>query len=708
MGRRTAAVAIATLAALLLVHAESAGARASGVAPPQVFATCGQPAFSPGIHTNSGTPPFDVLVADFDEDGLVDLAAVGTEPSLSVLIGLGTGGFAPPAERSIDIRPYAAVTGDFNGDGHADLAIGGVRLAGSGGELQVLLGNGSGVFNDGGAFPAGEAPGALATGDFNADGILDIAASDFLLQSALVLPGAGDGSFGPVVSIALSNPPSDVLVADFNNDGSPDLALTTQDPAEPHSAVELLLGAGDGTFAPPAIVSTPQVPVWSVSSGDFNEDGDLDLALMTVDVVYGALVLIGDGGGGFTEGETILLSGIPFHAAVADLNGDGHQDLAIAKSQAGAAGHFDVLVGDGTGGFGEPFAVPAGGAEMLSVGVADFDGDGRPDLVGADLLTEAVAVLLNLCGNIADLSVTISDSEDPILTTDTTTFTIQVVNGGPDAGSATVVAQLPDMTIPNIDGAVTTTHGACTIDADRHGIQCALGLLAGTAGGNVATITVQAGAQLPGSALTTATVSTNVADPDLSGNSAAETTQVTLLGGRQFTLGAAPGGAAEMTWSAGDAQAGYRIGRLAGGAVTVLPATGPLPPDATGFVDSAPLAGQTNCYSVAAVDEGGEAMGVSPLLCLRQGSATGAAPPATFTIELPSVSTARLRWSGTGGETGYVLGIYQGGQPPRYRTFAASTTGTSFNTGLQPICFVLAAVSGSTVTGSSDLLCAAP
>ena len=203
--------------------------------------------------------------------------------------------------------PYAIAVGDFNGDGIQDLAT----VDNYSNNVTVLLGNGSGGFTaaPGSPFPAGSAPSALAVADFNGDGIPDLAAPNFGTNSVTVLFGDGLGGFNVSASFAAGPGPLSVAAGDFNGDGVPDLVAANTN----SSALTVLLGDGAGEFkaSPESPVSVPGSPRL-IAVADFNGDGVQDLAV--ADAFDGVTVLLGDGTGGF-----MATAGSPFYTGVGSL-----------------------------------------------------------------------------------------------------------------------------------------------------------------------------------------------------------------------------------------------------------------------------------------------------------------------------------------------------------------------------------------------------
>lgn len=296
--------------------------------------------------------------------------AASVTRSFNVIPASPSGTLTPPG--SPFTGGSVAAFGDFNGDGIPDLA--GVNA----GQLTVLLGTGSGTFT--------AAPGppvaltnitSLAVGDFNGDGFQDIIVTiSGVGGSAEALLGNGAGSFAAAQAgaFAVTSAPNSVAVADFNGDGVPDIVIAGQN-------IEAMLGNGLGGFT--AATGSPFVAGSQPSSivvGDFNSDGIPDIAfLSSVNSVPGVMVQLGNGLGGFAAaaGSPFPAGSGPASIAVADFNGDTIPDLAIANS----SGNVTVLLGYGLGGFNAaPGSPPAVASAAASVAVGDFNGDGIPDL----------------------------------------------------------------------------------------------------------------------------------------------------------------------------------------------------------------------------------------------------------------------------------------------------------------------------------------
>jgi hypothetical protein len=276
--------------------------------------------------------------------------------------------------------PNALVHGDFNRDGILDLAI----ASASTNEVAVLLGRGDGSFQDPVRAVVGDSPGSLVAGDFDGDGRLDLATANRGSDDVSVLLGLGDGSFREQVRAAVGGSPASLVAGDIDGDGRTDLATANRASGD----VTVLLGRGNGSFQEQRRFSVGFGPV-SLVMADLNGDGRPDLTTANLDSGDVA-VLLGRGDGSFQEQSRFAVGDGPLSLVVEDFNGDGRTDLAIANF---GSSDVTVLLGYGDGSFQEQVRAAVGGSPASLV-AGDFDGDGRTDLATANAASGDVTVLL--------------------------------------------------------------------------------------------------------------------------------------------------------------------------------------------------------------------------------------------------------------------------------------------------------------------------
>jgi hypothetical protein len=323
-----------------------------------------------------------IVVADLNGDGRLDMVVASgyatQDPTVSVLLGRPDGSFAPHVDYSLGL-PYgdvavAVAVGDFNGDGKLDL----VTLVSTQPSFQILLGNGDGTFQPAVSFQLSDPLGVsgVAVGDFNKDGKLDIAVAgqQFAGPVVSVLLGNGDGTFGKEVDYATAGSVS-VITGDFNGDGNIDLAV-----ASGYAGISVLLGKGDGTFGSYLATSIPTNGAGSIAAADLNHDGKLDLVAGSYTYNPGGVsVLLGNGDGTFGSPVfyPIQIDGNgPNVVAIADFNGDGKPDVVSANYD---GCDTSVLLGNGDGTFKAAKNYPAS-IYPLGVVTGDFNGDGIQDI----------------------------------------------------------------------------------------------------------------------------------------------------------------------------------------------------------------------------------------------------------------------------------------------------------------------------------------
>ncbi|MBA3287766.1 MAG: VCBS repeat-containing protein, partial [Acidimicrobiia bacterium] len=389
--------------------------------------------FSPAAAYPVGPDPQAIASADFNGDGRLDLVSANAGGnSVSVLLGSGNGAFSAALDYGTGAYPRSVAAGDFNGDGNPDIvtANAGSVYAAYGGDLSVLAGNGDGTFQPAQSIalpnqhPAGftepqgvvQTPLAVAVGDMNADGTLDLAVSSRAYAAVLVgsgyygnyyqyydygytnvLLGNGSGAFAHASATEDGGLPLSIALADFNGDAKLDVVSGYN--------LSVKLGNGDGTLQAPISANGSRFNSDTVPVGDFDEDGNLDLLSSS----GGVTVLKGRGDGTFETGPTIATGARA--AVVGDVDADGNLDVVVTSSetQYGYCGYYGcsdpttteyatVLLGYGDGSFAVPLTSTLGShpgyAGVSAAVLGDVDGDADPDLAATGS-SGTVSVALN-------------------------------------------------------------------------------------------------------------------------------------------------------------------------------------------------------------------------------------------------------------------------------------------------------------------------
>ena len=321
----------------------------------------------------------------------------------AALVALVAGWLVPRTDAQRDttgatelIRPGGRVgsvaVADLDKDGNADVVA--ARL--DTGTLWVYLGDGQGRFRAaaGSPFAAGPSPEDIAIADFNRDGRLDVVVTNHDTNHVTMLLGEGTGR----LTVASNSPvrvgsrphQHGLAVGDFDGDGDADLALDSRD----DDAVFVLAGDGRGGLAgAPQRQAVGRAPYWRVRAGDVNGDNRVDI--VTTNSEGASITLLLSNPRGFIA-RHIPTDRSPFAAAIGDVNGDRHADIAVAHYRVNPGGRdrVTVLLGDGSGAFtpaaGSPFPT---GQSSTAVAIGDANGDEVGDVVVANIASNDVTLI---------------------------------------------------------------------------------------------------------------------------------------------------------------------------------------------------------------------------------------------------------------------------------------------------------------------------
>jgi len=324
-----------------------------------------------------------LVAGDFDEDGQPDLALASFQnDTLFPLFGNGDGSFVPPGRRDFAVGGYprALVVADFDEDGVLDAAVACVTTD----ELTVRLGDGDGNFLDAMSLPGGQAPFRLGAGDLNEDGHTDLVVANGDSVDGSLIFGRGDGTFETESRFALG-PVTDLALGDFDRDGHLDVAAAVGSPTD---SVRVFFGDGTGSLVAGATIPVGVLPV-AVTAADVDGDGIDDAIVINGDSTDLSVVLGSSDRDFPAERRFELAVWAPNAAAVADLDADGVPDVVIT-------GQPTVLLrgvrSEGAWGLEPQETLSSLRSWYLAVG--DVDGDRRPDVVVTNALAK-VSVLFN-------------------------------------------------------------------------------------------------------------------------------------------------------------------------------------------------------------------------------------------------------------------------------------------------------------------------
>lgn len=326
---------------------------------------------------------------------------------LSLLFSLNCKSQSPKpigsARIQLEGQPGDVIACDVNHDSYQDLIITDQET----GTLNVLLGNGSGEFSqaENSPLPAGNEPGAIASGDFNGDQHMDIAIANHESDYLSLFLGKGDGQFAQApnspIKVQSYPHPHGIAAGDFNGDGNLDLATESWQSDE----VLVLLGDGNGEFLRPhARYQVGNVPYYRLQTTDLNQDGRDDIITSNWEGAS-ISVLLAKEAGGFAPVKNITVNRSPFAVVIGDVNHDGIADLVTAHREGNAREHaadgLSFIFGNGKGEYDSQFTFSSSSRKSpTSLAIGDFNGDGKDDVAVAKYTSGDVALFVRSNGTI--------------------------------------------------------------------------------------------------------------------------------------------------------------------------------------------------------------------------------------------------------------------------------------------------------------------
>ena len=286
----------------------------------------------------AGRRPSFVALGDLDVDGDLDMAVADRAGNAALaLLGDGSGGFPTSQPTPAGAGPVSVAIGSLNPseDTNPDLAVTNIGE----GKVSVLLGMGDGTFSEERPrVPVGNRPVFVAIGSLNSDddAFPDLAVVNRIDRNVSILLNNGDGTFftaaGSPVPVGIS--PRAVAIGDLNGDGILDLAVPNADVADSDGNVSILIGNGSGGFtATPPVMNVGRNPVF-VAIGDLNSDGNADLAVAdfgTCSMSSDVFILHGNGDGSFDpeQEQAVMVEKEPLFIVIGDFDEDSRPDLAV-------------------------------------------------------------------------------------------------------------------------------------------------------------------------------------------------------------------------------------------------------------------------------------------------------------------------------------------------------------------------------------------
>ncbi|CAF4135376.1 unnamed protein product [Adineta steineri] len=344
--------------------------------------------------TNNNSFPLSLVIGDFDNDTQLDIAVANYQSeSVGIFFGYGNGLFIDQMiffSVTYNFNPYAIASGDFNGDNRLDIAV--VNYDYNYVDIVLTYRNYTFLSQNTYSTDNGSNPTSIAVVDFNNDKQLDIVVANYGTDNIGIFLGYGNGTFSTQITYSTgdNSQPQAVTIGDFNNDKQLDIVVANNGT----NNIGIFLGYGNGTFSSQTIYSTgndsrPR----DVAAGDFNNDGQLDIAVANY-YGFNIGIFLGYGNGSFFNQQTYPTGNHsnPRSVALGDFNNDSRLDIAVANYDGSNMG---VFLGYGNGTFADQitYSVPAG-TGPYDIAIGDVNNDDHQDIIITIYAIQSILIFL--------------------------------------------------------------------------------------------------------------------------------------------------------------------------------------------------------------------------------------------------------------------------------------------------------------------------
>jgi hypothetical protein len=346
------------------------------------------------VPTSVDSSPAGLAIGDTNGDGISDIVTGNSAgKDVSVLVGVGDTTFQVATNLSVSTatQPDAVAVGDFNGDGLPDIAVADFGTS----QLSIFLAQSAGGYakplvystiSGTGPNQTGQNPISIAVGDFFGTGRLSIAVASQRNNNVTIFQNTGNSGqsmFSLSGTAATGQTPTQILAGKFTTDGKVSLIVSHNGQGRrSNPGITFLRGNGDGTFQAGVEVGSGTNAI-AIGIGDFNNDGNLDFVALNNNNNPSVVLFTGNGAGSFSSAGSFAVNlPSPVGLAVADFNVDGLPDVAVISNSTSSTNNIAVLLNSAGSGFGQPvFTSIAAGLQLQSIQTAHVYDSPYPDLI---------------------------------------------------------------------------------------------------------------------------------------------------------------------------------------------------------------------------------------------------------------------------------------------------------------------------------------